>query len=108
MVGQSEKMVSSYTPQTAVILGIFKRAVQRKKILSVRFADSAVGWTVGGDFGVSIILHTTNGGETWEDQSLTEDEAPIISKQQLSDVFMLDASHVWITGPGGFMISSSK
>ena len=79
-----------------------------EKILSVRFADSAVGWTVGGDFGVSIILHTTDGGETWENQSLTEDEAPIISKQQLSDVFPLDASHVWITGPGGFMISSSK
>ena len=79
-----------------------------EKLLSVSFADSAVGWAVGGDYGISIILHTTDGGETWENQSLTEDEAPIISKQQLSDVFPLDASHVWITGPGGFMISSSK
>ena len=79
-----------------------------EKLLSVSFADSAVGWIVGGDYGVGIILHTTNGGETWENQSLTEDEAPIISKQQLSDVFTLDGSHVWITGPGGFMISYSK
>ncbi len=79
-----------------------------EKLLSVSFADSAVGWIVGGDYGVGIILHTTNGGETWEDQSLTENEAPIISKQQLSDVFTLDGSHVWITGPGGFMISYSK
>ena len=79
-----------------------------EKILSVRFADSAEGWAVGGDFGISIILYTTDGGEMWENQSLTDDEAPIISKKQLSDVFVLDTSNVWITGPGGFMISSSK
>ena len=79
-----------------------------EKLLSIRFTDSAVGWAVGGDLGVSIILHTTDGGTTWENQTLTADEAPIISKQQLTDVFPLDASRVWITGPGGFMISSSK
>ena len=76
------EMVSSYTPQTAVILGIFKRAVQRKDI-ECQIADSAVGWTVGGDFGVSIILHTTNGGETWEDKASRKMRHLLLAKQQL-------------------------
>ena len=76
-----------------------------EKLLSVSFADSAVGWATGGDLGVSVILHTTDGGTTWVTQTIDD---PIISKMPVYGVFALDAKNVWATGRDGFVVSSSK
>jgi photosystem II stability/assembly factor-like uncharacterized protein len=76
-----------------------------EKLLSVSFADSAVGWTAGGGLGVSVILHTADGGSTWEAQTIDD---PIISKVPANGIFVLDANNVWVTGNNGFVVSSSK
>ena len=73
--------------------------------MSVSFADGAVGWAAGGGLGVSIIIHTTDGGATWVTQTIDD---PIISKVPANGIFVLDANNVWVTGNNGFVVSSSK
>ena len=73
---------------------------------SVRFVDKNVGWAAGGALGVNVIIYTSDGGETWENQSVTDD--PIVSKQPITDVAALDESHIWVTGPSGVVMSYSK
>lgn len=62
---------------------------------SVGFADEMNGWAVGGDFGVGAILHTTDGGKTWE----VED-----SKEKLIKVFVLDGQNVWLASATGAIL----
>ena len=46
----------------------------------------------GGDFGVGAILHTTDGGKTWELEDSTE---------KLVKVFVLDGKNVWLASATG-------
>jgi len=58
---------------------------------SVYFTDTNNGWAVGGPGG---IVHTTNGGGTWIEQSAG-------TSSYLQDVFFIDASTGWCVGDGG-------
>jgi len=56
---------------------------------------NAVGWAVGNPSdGYGVILHTTNGGDTWGRQGVTL-EVPAVT---LSSVSAIDNEHVWIVG----------
>lgn len=60
----------------------------------VAFPDSIHGWTVGN---VGTILHTSNGGETWEFQNSG-------SYSSLRDVYFCDSIKGWAVGDNGTII----
>ena len=64
----------------------------QETLRSVGFADENNGWAIGGDFGVGAILHTTDGGKTWELEDSTE---------KLVKVFVLDGKNVWLASATG-------
>lgn len=66
-------------------------------IRSVRFANATIGWAVGGDFGVGVILSTTDGGETWQ----TEE-----SKVKMVKVHVLDKLNAWLAGANGLILKT--
>ncbi len=68
-----------------------------EKLSSVRFADKNMGWAVGGDFGVGVVLSTTDGGETWEIEE---------SKEKMVKVFVLDKQNVWLAGASGIILKA--
>jgi photosystem II stability/assembly factor-like uncharacterized protein len=63
----------------------------------VHFIDSGNGWASGQ---IGTILHTSDGGESWEDQSVT-------SFQELTAVFFANATDGWVSGTGGTLMRSS-
>jgi len=65
----------------------------RQMLISVDFADSQNGWAVGHD---SIILRTTNGGESWEIQNFDPETG-----QPLYGVLALSANDAWAVGSFG-------
>lgn len=65
----------------------------RQMLISVDFADSKNGWAVGHD---SIILHTTDGGESWEIQNFDPETG-----QPLYGVLALSATDAWAVGSFG-------
>lgn len=71
------------------------------------FIDLSTGWMVGGEgedtaggFVVqrSIILHTNNGGRTWEVQYKKQ------TKLELFDVYFVDPSTGWVVGEKGTIL----
>lgn len=60
-------------------------------ILDMHFITAAEGWAVGGS---GTVLHTTDGGNRWENQSG-------LSKMHLWGVHFVDSDHGWIVGGGG-------
>lgn len=77
-----------WTPQTSGT---------EEKLSSVRFADKNMGWAVGGDYGVGVVLSTTDGGETWE---------AVESKEKMVKVFVLDKQNVWLAGASGIILKT--
>ena len=71
-----------------------------EKLRSVRFIDTETGWAVGGDMGVNVILHTTDGGQNWADQSS--------GKLFAYDIFSLDDNHIWLTGQNAIIMKYAK
>lgn len=70
-------------------------------IKSIEFVNENMGWAVGGKtdfypfYSAGVILHTTDGGENWEEQlSLTSD---------LSDVDFVDQNSGWAVGRDGII-----
>ncbi len=63
----------------------------------VYFADENNGWVAGWG---QIILHTTNGGETWGLQN-----TPVTS---LHCIFFIDNLNGWASGPGGDVIHTTN
>jgi len=70
-------------------------------IKSIEFVNENMGWAVGGKtdfypfYSAGVILHTTDGGENWEEQlSLTND---------LSDVDFVDQNSGWAVGRDGII-----
>lgn len=64
---------------------------------AVYFVDDQSGWVVGSadfDEGGSVIAHTSDGGENWEEQA-----SP--TEQPLSDVHFADANTGWAVGTTG-------
>ena len=59
------------------------------ELMSVHFASADEGWLAGGKYGMSggVILHTTNGGLTWEIQV----GDPASDDRAIRDLYFLDA-----------------
>ena len=68
--------------------------------MSVQFASDTVGWAVGGDFGVNAIIHTTDGGKTWQKQEIGDPQA---AKIPVKDIFVR-GERAWVTGNSGLVM----
>jgi photosystem II stability/assembly factor-like uncharacterized protein len=73
---------------------------QGESLRGASFVSVTEGWAVG-DAG--IILHTSDGGTSWEQQSAPED----VLLWQLSDVCFVDALRGWAVGGGGRIITTA-
>jgi photosystem II stability/assembly factor-like uncharacterized protein len=64
--------------------------------------DGQHGWIVGydGDASTSLVLSTTDGGATWATEAIT-------GENKLYSGFALDATHVWIGGAAGTLLTHS-
>ncbi len=76
------------------------------------FTDNATGWLVGSDFkkigdgSITKIMHTSDGGTTWEVQF--ENVANHWSDSyRLTRLFFLDGSTGWASGSGGKMLHTT-
>ena len=80
-------------PRPREVLPELETPPDRLAVMAVRFADPGHGWAVGyyNDVGESVVLATSDGGETWE----TEHREP---GEYLRAVFVLDARHAWAVG----------
>lgn len=59
----------------------------------------AVGWRDWGDLGGGVVVHTTDGGATWAQQSLPAVDPNLLSGISLNDVaFAPDGLHGWAVG----------
>ena len=65
----------------------------RLALTAIQFADADNGWAVGSyaDIAESVILHTSNGGATWEVERVQPGE-------MLQSLFVLDRDHAWAAG----------
>ncbi len=68
-------------------------------LTSVTFADASNGWAVGHD---AVILHTSDGGDTWKQQHFQ----PELNKP-LFDVLFLDAQTGFAVGAYGLMLTTT-
>ncbi|CAD6877555.1 hypothetical protein [Methylomonas albis] len=66
-------------------------------LTAVSFIDSLRGWAVGNG---GIILATTDGGRSWQNQRSGTDGA-------LSSVYFADSVHGWAVGSGGIILATS-
>ncbi|MEA3505586.1 MAG: YCF48-related protein [Bacteroidota bacterium] len=66
-------------------------------IRSISFADAQNGWAVGGD---GVILHTSDAGKTWQQQSSG-------TTASFYNVHSTDRGNVWVCGAGGTIRYSS-
>lgn len=64
----------------------------------VFFLNASLGWIY--TYGTGILLHTTNGGQTW---SVQAEFSPIFLEQ----IQFLDANHGWICGEYGFVYKTT-
>ena len=67
---------------------------------SIRFTDQFMGWAVGGDLGVGVIVHTNNGGKKWEVQDPGD---TMIRGFQMNSVFAL-GKQIWLAGGNGVIL----
>jgi photosystem II stability/assembly factor-like uncharacterized protein len=65
----------------------------QKSLYGISFADENNGWVVGRN---GYIIHTTNGGDTWEHQSTPRQPA-----QHIFGIHAIDAAHAWAVGEWG-------
>lgn len=76
-------------------------SVQHNEILpslrSIDFVDASTGWVVGGagNGNEPMILRTTNGGQTWEEQEIDAGEADI---RRLNAVHAIHVESAWAAG----------
>ena len=64
---------------------------------SIHFIDKSTGFIVGTK---GTILKTTNGGVSWYPFDI---KVPTIGERDLTDVHVIDANSIWITGSCGFV-----
>jgi len=81
---------ATWVEQTAGIAGV------SASLAGVAFADANDGWAVGGknsmDASSGVVLHTSDGGLTWVQQTLPDGDV------QLNGVAFADALHGWAVG----------
>jgi photosystem II stability/assembly factor-like uncharacterized protein len=88
---------ATWTQQTTGISGL------PYDLAGVAFVDALQGWAVGsrdwGDISGGVVVHTTDGGATWAQQSLPAVNTGVLSSISLNDVaFASDGLHGWAVG----------
>lgn len=80
-------------PRPREVLPELQTEPDRLALTAVRFADSTHGWAVGyyADVAESVILHTADGGTSWEVERVQPGE-------ELRTLFVLDREHAWAAG----------
>lgn len=70
----------------------------------VKFKDEMEGWVVGGNDSTmeACVLHTTNGGETWNQQTIPNEA------RYLRALELIDGNKLWAVGRNGTIIYSSN
>jgi photosystem II stability/assembly factor-like uncharacterized protein len=80
-------------------------------VSAASFADGQNGWAVAGwetDMGEgSSILHTSDGGLSWERQFGYEASTPTGDHPWYRDVDFVDSQHGWVVGDGGLLLSTT-
>lgn len=66
--------------------------------MAIFFKDASNGWAVGFN---GLIIHTTDGGVTWETQICPVTEA------QVYDVYFMDLVKGWVVGKGGLILKTT-
>ncbi len=79
---------------------ISQLAYSTRTISGVYFSDAMNGWA----HGKGLILHTSDGGETWQ-QQFAHYESPYNS-DYLVDMFATDAQHAWAAGYGAAIVNT--
>lgn len=74
-------------------------------IESIVFTDRSTGWIAGYDklTNHGFISKTTNGGESWYKQTLSDDRV-----KTFYDIFALDSKHLWASGDNGGIFFTSN
>ena len=65
-------------------------------------SDGLAGWAVGSDREIGRIFHTSDGWQTWTEQTDTN-----VSRSKLSDVCFVDEMNGWVTGYNGIILHTS-
>lgn len=80
-------------PRPREVLPELQTEPDRLALTAVRFADSTHGWAVGyyADVAESVILHTADGGASWEVERVQPGE-------ELRSLFVLGREHAWAAG----------
>lgn len=71
--------------------------IASKWINGIHFIDPKNGWASGG---MGTILHTVDGGITWNEQKSNTIE-------RFSKVFFVDANNGWVTGYSGTILHTT-
>lgn len=74
-------------------------------IQAIEFADDQIGWAAGGDPGWGnttdgMVLHTTDAGETWN--------AQLVTNLPINDMDFINGQKGWIVGDDGMIKSTSN
>ena len=69
----------------------------------IKFINKDYGIAAGGSSGIGRVLETTDGGNTWEQVYLADE---IVNGLEVLD--LQDSIHIWICGPGGYVIRGTK
>ena len=67
--------------------------------------DRMNGWLLGAKRSTSLLLHTTDGGLTWTDQTAGLSG---VTAEKLHCGFALDATHIWIGGTNAALLFSDR
>lgn len=81
------------------------RAIDTPHFNSLFFIDKLVGWAVGyqkvSNGTIGVLKHTTDGGETWDVNSLVDIES-------LNDIVFSDGQNGWAVGKNGVIIHTTN
>ncbi len=73
------------------------QSLTTQQLNGVFFSDASNGWAVGN---AGVILHTTDGGETWATQQSG-------TSQNLNEVFFTNSTYGWIVGDNGVILRTT-
>ena len=99
-VAMASLLFAASTPASQRTWTSVREAKWKAPLLDVYFVDDQHGWIVGGE---STILHTADGGKTWNDQP----SQPLPFKMDLRKVRFINARMGWIVGDNGTILKYS-
>jgi len=78
---------------------------QYASINAFHFVDENIGWAVGDSVNKALILNTTDGGITWNEQFL---ESALSPYTKLYSVYFTDQYHGWVVGDNNTLLITTN